>query len=874
MQKQALKVAPGDRLYIYCGTQPVPKDTTNSQLRTVHGGWNGGGTAQSNNWPYRGTQSGGGGATDIRLKPASYSDKTAWDEQTSLESRILVAGGAGGDAGPGGADGGFWQHNGDGGNPGRGGYVSATTQDRNTPKVNDASHMHSFLSNRPNSSTAWGNIGTYPALGGSLTAGGLAGRNNYDVGTYYGAGSNNGPVAYGHDGSFGKGGNGANVNSSNIHPFEARGGSGGGGGWYGGGGGGVSRAGGGGSSYVNEEWLDNDAEFVTGRVYNFDNPPEIGTSGSYGTPNQSWNNSYITSSPASGGDGVCRITDWNGNTTVFKPEGKNHNGSKWVVEYQIYVVPERIEDDTWTFITHINGTVYPINIVGNITQDKYESIIGRNDVKEITMGSRVTEIGDNAFFYCTSLQSVTIPDSVTSIGDNAFKFCTALQSVTIPDSVTSIGETLFANSGLISLTIPNSITSIIDNAFAYSSALQSVTIPDSVTSIGTYAFRQCISLQSITIPNSVTSTGEYVFYGCSSLQSVTISSSLTNINNGTFNECTSLDSITIPNSVTNIGDNAFNGCTALPSVTIPNSVTNISSNAFKSCTALQSIVIPDSVTDIGDSAFESCTALQSIVIPDSVTTIGNALFKNCVVLHSATINNSATKVSYKMFEECISLESIIITNSVTRIESRAFWNCTSLQTITINKDNMVSISSNAFTGSGLNTVQIPLGFSYSQLNLTYGTNQSFFGATGVTISNTNIDPGVNLSELTQFKYINGVIINDYITGTFEIPNGIEISQLQELTVGEAVTSIESNALENCVELINVSIPDSVTSIGDYAFTGSALQSVTIPNSVTTINEGTFSGCTALQTVTIGNSVTSIGLDAFSGLQCITDSDYR
>ena len=94
-------------------------------------------------------------------------------------------------------------------------------------------------------------------------------------------------------------------------------------------------------------------------------------------------------------------------------------------------------------------------------------------------GYKVTSIGYEAFYNCTSLTSVTIGDSVTSIGRFAFSHCTSLTSVTIPDSVKRIGS----------------------GAFAHCSSLTSVTIPDSVTSIGRSAFSHCTSLTSVTFAN-------------------------------------------------------------------------------------------------------------------------------------------------------------------------------------------------------------------------------------------------------------------------------------------------------------------------------------------------------------------------------------
>ena len=81
--------------------------------------------------------------------------------------------------------------------------------------------------------------------------------------------------------------------------------------------------------------------------------------------------------------------------------------------------------------------------------------------------------------------------------------------------------------------------------------------------------------------------------------------------------------------------------------------------------------------------------------------------------------------------------------------------------------------------------------------------------------------------------------------------------------GLAKGAIPSSAFASCSALQSVTIPDSVTSIGNYAFGScSALQSITIPDSVTSIGNMAFTHCYLLQSVTIPDSVTSIGYSAF------------
>ena len=81
--------------------------------------------------------------------------------------------------------------------------------------------------------------------------------------------------------------------------------------------------------------------------------------------------------------------------------------------------------------------------------------------------------------------------------------------------------------------------------------------------------------------------------------------------------------------------------------------------------------------------------------------------------------------------------------------------------------------------------------------------------------------------------------------------------------GSTITSIGDSAFYNCTNLTGIIIPNSVTSIGRFAFRGSSLTEITIPNSVTVIAANAFVACTSLKSVIIGNGVTSIGDDAFS-----------
>jgi hypothetical protein len=110
----------------------------------------------------------------------------------------------------------------------------------------------------------------------------------------------------------------------------------------------------------------------------------------------------------------------------------------------------------------------------------------------------VTSIGESAFSL-KNITRVTIPNSVTNIGREAFSYCTSLTNIIIPNSVTSIGG----------------------DAFYHCYSLTSVSIPDSVTRIEDFTFFNCTNITSVTIPNSITFIGDSAFYGCANLTNVT-----------------------------------------------------------------------------------------------------------------------------------------------------------------------------------------------------------------------------------------------------------------------------------------------------------------------------------------------------------------
>ena len=281
-------------------------------------------------------------------------------------------------------------------------------------------------------------------------------------------------------------------------------------------------------------------------------------------------------------------------------------------------------------------------ILFNKTQTVIMKYPGEKKGTSYEIPNSVTNIGDEAFYGCSSLTNITIPNSVTSIGNSAFNYCRGLTNITIPDSVTSIGSSAFSScSSLTSITIPEGVTSIGSHAFGWCDSLTNITIPDSVTSIGNSAFSWCSSLTNINVSdnNKNYSSVSGVLFNKDKTEIIiypegkkdinySIPEGVTSIGNSAFSWCDSLINITIPNSVTSIGNSAFSWCDSLINITIPEGVTGIGKSAFISCDSLINITIPNSVTSIGDTAFCSCNGLTKVLCLGNAPSLGDDVFKN------------------------------------------------------------------------------------------------------------------------------------------------------------------------------------------------------------------------------------------------------
>ena len=297
---------------------------------------------------------------------------------------------------------------------------------------------------------------------------------------------------------------------------------------------------------------------------------------------------------------------------------------------------------------------------------------------------------------------------------------------------------------------------------------------------------------------------------------------------------------------------------------------------------LTSVTIPEivtyngttySVTSIGFSAFYGCTSLTSITIPNSVTSIGDHAFSNCYGLTIITIPSSVTSIGEGPFSGTgIYNDESNWENSVLYIDNCLIGAKESISGSYTIKENTRLIADHAFSRCySLTSVTIGnsvtnIGrrtFCYSLMSVIVESGNTVYD------SRENCNAIIETASNTLIAGCQNTIIPNSVTSIGEYAF-YACHPLTSITIPNSVMSIGDYAFQYCSSLTSINIPNSVTSIGRGAFDAChPLTSITIPNSVTSIGDYAFSGCYSLTSITIPNSVTSIGHSAFSGCSSLT-----
>lgn len=574
-----------------------------------------------------------------------------------------------------------------------------------------------------------------------------------------------------------------------------------------------------------------------------------------------------------------------------------------------------------------------------------------SSLTNVVLNNTLTFIRQGMFQGCTSLTSVTIPTSVTSLGDLSFfgsgvnntfvnsllsrappldftsslifQNCTNITNLSIPSGLTFGSYFLNSCSNLTSITFTGSSTVVI-SAYMFNDCVKLTSVQfgsAQLVSISVHAFQNCVLLSNISLGSSLTSIGQEVFRGCTSLASITIPDSVTSIEGGTFYECTSLTSVNIPTSITSMPGYFVAGCSTLTNITnFANITGNIGDAAFSrsglSNTFAQNVLDTFSQGQLGILLFGTCTTVTSITIPSTHTYMGN-YFYNCSNLTSITFSNIgnitsiqslaflgtgvngafvnsilnqfiSSQLGTNLFQNCLNVTSVTIPSSITSLPDNFFDGCANLTSVTFaDISTITAIGSSAFSGTNvsstfaINLLTTPtITFSGSPFQnclfteisipaaLTLNIDYLFFNCDNLT--SVTIESGVTAITGNMFREC-----NQLSSVTFAEPNtsfviigsaAFYVCNLSTITIPQSVTSLgdaalAQNPLTNAVVQTILNSFDQ-TVIGQYTFNDSTiLSSVEIPPTYTYINQD-FERCPNLSSVTL-NNIESINGSAFN-----------
>lgn len=290
----------------------------------------------------------------------------------------------------------------------------------------------------------------------------------------------------------------------------------------------------------------------------------------------------------------------------------------------------------------------------------------------------------------------------------------------------------------------------------------------------------------------------------------------------------------------------------------------LSSSLFANCYNLRSIVLPERVRVIDRGAFRNCRNLEDVVLPAGLETLGEEAFASCSQLINVYLPDGMTEVGRKAFADCSRLRNIYIPESVYRIGDNAFES-TAISDVYL-PDRLEYLGSCAFAGTNIRSLYIP---RYAQIG---GNNLGNMGQCAEIV----VD-----QDNRSYTTVNGALYDYNVTtllrypvqmkGDLIVPNGVRTiaanacNSCNGIFYAELPQSIESigdYAFAHCKKLQEVNIPENCTFIGAGAFRESAISHISLPVGISRIHGSTFQDCQLLQEVDIPHTVTIIDANAF------------
>lgn len=516
-----------------------------------------------------------------------------------------------------------------------------------------------------------------------------------------------------------------------------------------------------------------------------------------------------------------------------------------------------------------------VNVEANPLANRWaKPYINGELVTDLVIPEGVEVIKSYAFFR-VKVDSITIPSTLKEVSNGAFKDHSA-KYVYTPSIQTWLGIDFKSDNGIIAYNAARGVPNLC--VTGSTEPITDLVIPEGVERIGNNAFENYQKLKTITFNSDLKSIGGSAFYGCSGLTAVYLHSleSWINIqferiwaNPLEHNESAKvyykdstepITELTIPQNVTEIGEKQFAGWRDLAKVTVHDKVTKLGKDAFLQCSKLKSVYITD---------LAAWCKIDFVKSEEGIRT--NARISANPIAYGATlyVNN-------------VEVKDLVIPEGVKVISAGAFWGLKQLTSVTL-PPSVEEIGESAFRYCP-NITAVHISDLAAWCNINFVLANVWSGE----ISHSGSPLNHNGDNSTALLYLNGELLEHLDLSNVPIVKSsafFRCTQLKSITYGSATTYIGKYAFNSSKDLENIYITDLSkyiqiefpSSYSQVAFTATnetvwlgtgenkqKLVDLVIPDDITVINPYTFSGIKHLESITLHAGVTEIGDRAFLG----------
>lgn len=528
-------------------------------------------------------------------------------------------------------------------------------------------------------------------------------------------------------------------------------------------------------------------------------------------------------------------------------------------------LPHHLEDGTAMERIHLKGDLSPAQLRDFSYQRRWY-----DDVPRILDLSHVTGLDkiESSTFYRTAFHTIILPEGIVELEAASFRENDSLARVHLPSTLHVIGDGAFQFcSQLQEVNLPEGLEAILHDAFAWCPRLGNVRLPETLRVLEGGAFAGCQSIDRIHIPAGLTAIQGAPFYACHGLQEFSVAEDnpsfaswegslyskdysrlvafaggialgslhpqtrtispgalvqnetlvelelpelLESLPEGTFQRCLNLRRIVFRGRDTRLDEGVFSQCKNLESVVLPAGLESIPNSLFARCYSLKHVDLPPAITSIGASAFYGC-AIERLDLPKTIVEIGVSAFASSKLREVVSLG-SIEVVSDALFSHCDRLEKVVLHEGIRSLGERCFQRCWNLPELHL-PASLTSIGKGAFdTGTFVGSLR------------------------KITVAEGN----------AKYASYDGCLYTKDFSTLIRVP-----SARIWVEIRTDIKEIAGGSFSDCVQLLQLELPDSVEVIGDYAFVSCMnLSSIYVPAGVRHIGNKAFSNCQLLSTILV------------------------